>query len=144
MLTNKLCKACEDGDIVEVEHLLASGATPNFASSKNGYKYPLHYAAAGGRVEIVKLLLQACPRKLMSVVLVCRCLAELKTHFILLPRSRRCRLQPRSSTSCVRFTERGGGGSSGVFQCTDPFDASCVSVAFIDRVSFKDTLKSLS
>lgn len=59
MLTNKLCKACEDGNIIIVEQLLASGATPNFASSGNGYRYPLHYAADSGHVDIVNLLLQA-------------------------------------------------------------------------------------
>ncbi|CDJ36219.1 uncharacterized protein EMH_0041020 [Eimeria mitis] len=58
MLTAKLCKACEDGDIKEVEELLASGATPNFAPSGSGHRYPLHYAATSGHVEIVKLLLQ--------------------------------------------------------------------------------------
>ncbi|CDJ58048.1 Ankyrin-3, related [Eimeria maxima] len=58
MLTAKLCKACEAGDVREVEELLMSGATPNFAPSGNCYRYPLHCAASSGHAEIVKLLLQ--------------------------------------------------------------------------------------
>ncbi|CDJ52248.1 hypothetical protein, conserved [Eimeria brunetti] len=58
MLTAKLCKACENGNVEEVEELLDCGATPNFALSGNGYCYPLHYAATSGHAEVVKLLLQ--------------------------------------------------------------------------------------
>lgn len=58
MLTAKLCKACEDGDLKEVQELLESGATPNFASNGKCYRYPLHYATTSGHVDIVKLLLE--------------------------------------------------------------------------------------
>ncbi|CDI85781.1 hypothetical protein, conserved [Eimeria praecox] len=81
MLTAKLCKACEDGDVKEVEELLASGATPNFAPSGNGYRYPLHYAATSGHTEIVKLLLKVSalrPQKLIRYSLG-TCSASLKS-----------------------------------------------------------------
>lgn len=58
MLTSRLCKACEEGNLAEVEEVLSSGASPNFASCGVGYQYPLHYAATRGHAHIVEVLLQ--------------------------------------------------------------------------------------
>lgn len=58
MLTNRLCKACEEGNLEEVNWLLESGASPNFSASGSSHWYPLHFAAANGHVDIVKTLLK--------------------------------------------------------------------------------------
>lgn len=125
MLTAKLCKACEGGNVREVEELLASGATPNFAPSGNGCRYPLHYAATGGHVEIVKLLLQVrapcSPRHGSSVDF-----SWLRSVALLMWQTLQVYLL--FAGSCVSpGAARSHSGSFRSFQWLDPADDSCVS-----------------
>ena len=50
-------KACETGDLAEVEKLLAAGGNVNATNNYNNT--PLHLASENGHQEIVKVLLAA-------------------------------------------------------------------------------------
>eukprot|EP00899_Mesostigma_viride_P011736 jgi/Mesvir1/20563/Mv06235-RA.5 len=55
-LVAQLCEACANGDVKLVKELLASGADPTIRDKKTGLA-PLHFAAEGGHVEVVRVLL---------------------------------------------------------------------------------------
>lgn len=59
----KLNKACERCDVVEVKSLLAFVSRPNFPRRELEAKYrpPLYYACKGGSLEIVKILIEGYP-----------------------------------------------------------------------------------
>ena len=51
----KLCQYSKEGNIEEVKNLLSSGVNPN--CNNYGIMTPIHYAAAYGHEDVVKLLL---------------------------------------------------------------------------------------